>query len=255
MIKIVKYENNNDEFTKFLSSICDVRIIWGGDKTIEKIRKFPINSRSFDLTFADRYSICILNAKTIKKISNNDLENLVRKFYNDVFIFDQNACSSPHLIFWFGLNEKNTRFKFWEKLSKIIDKRYNIPDKAAVDKFSQFCRDTINLKEIKSQNKFGNMVYTILLKEINSEIENLRGKWGYFYEKEISNLSEVKNILTNKFQTMTYFGINKRQLETFARSNLKGIDRIVPIGQALEISLIWDGYDINKKLTRIIDIK
>ena len=59
MIKIVKYENNNDEFTKFLSSICDVRIIWGGDKSIEKIRKFPINSRSFDLTFADRYSICI----------------------------------------------------------------------------------------------------------------------------------------------------------------------------------------------------
>ena len=57
MIKIVKYENNNDEFTKFLSSICDVRIIWGGDKSIERIRKFPINSRSFDLTFADRYSI------------------------------------------------------------------------------------------------------------------------------------------------------------------------------------------------------
>ena len=105
-----------------------------------------------------------------------------------------------------GLNEKSTRLKFWEKLSKIIEKG-NIPDKAAVDKFSQFCRDTINLKEIKSQNNFGNMVYTILLKEINSEIENLRGKWGYFYEKEISNLSEIKNILTNKFQTMTYFGI------------------------------------------------
>ena len=255
MIKIVKYENNNDEFTKFLSSICDVRIIWGGDKSIERIRKFPINSRSFDLTFADRYSISILNTKTIKKISNNDLENLVKKFYNDVFIFDQNACSSPHLIFWLGFNEKNIRFKFWEKLSKIVKEKYNIPDKAAVDKFSQFCRDTINLKEIKSQKKFGNTIYTILLKEINSEVENLRGKWGYFYEKEISNLSEIKNILTNKFQTMTYFGINKRQLETFARSNLKGIDRIVPIGQALEISLIWDGYDINKTLTRIIDIK
>ena len=149
--------------------------------------------------------------KNNKKISNNDLENLVRKFYNDAFIFDQNACSSPHLVFWLGLNEKSTRLKFWKKLSKIIEKRYIIPDKAAVDKFSQFCRDTINLKEIKSQNNFGNMVYTILLKEINSEIENLRGKWGYFYEKEISNLSEIKNILTNKFQTMTYFGINKRQ--------------------------------------------
>ena len=83
-----------------------------------------------------------------------------------------------------GLNEKSTRLKFWEKLSKIIEKRYIIPDKAAVDKFSQFCRDTINLKEIKSQNNFGNMVYTILLKEINSEIENLEENGVIFMKKK-----------------------------------------------------------------------
>ena len=28
-----------------------------------------------------------------------------------------------------------------------------------------------------------------------------------------------------------------------------------PIGKALDIGLIWDGYDLNKFLTRIIDIK
>jgi len=45
-------------------------------------------------------------------------------------------------------------------------------------------------------------------------------------------------------------------LRNFAIKNrLDGIDRIVPIGQALDINFFWDGYDINKILTRIIDIR
>ena len=36
---------------------------------------------------------------------------------------------------------------------------------------------------------------------------------------------------------------------------MNGIDRIVPIGQALDINFYWDGYDINRILTRVIDIK
>ena len=29
-------------------------------------------------------------------------------------------------------------------------------------------------------------------------------------------------------------------------NKLKGIDRVVPVGQALEVDFNWDGYDINK---------
>ena len=34
-----------------------------------------------------------------------------------------------------------------------------------------------------------------------------------------------------------------------------GIDRIVPIGSALEMGIIWDGYDMIYSLTKIIDLK
>ena len=68
-------------------------------------------------------------------------------------------------------------------------------------------------------------------------------------------MNEIKKVLNDKFQTLTYFGIKKDKLESFVKSNLLGIDRIVPIGQALEIGFVWDGYDINKTLTRIVDIK
>ena len=37
--------------------------------------------------------------------------------------------------------------------------------------------------------------------------------------------------------------------------NTFGIDRVVPIGQALDMTFIWDGYDINRLLSREIEIR
>ena len=55
---------------------------------------------------------------------------------------------------------------------------------------------------------------------------------------------------------MTYFGVDKTELRDFVVNNrLSGIDRIVPIGKALDMDVIWDGYDIVRSLSRIIDVK
>ena len=40
-ISIVQYKNN-DSFTKKISSACDARVIWGGDKTVNEIRNFKL---------------------------------------------------------------------------------------------------------------------------------------------------------------------------------------------------------------------
>ena len=50
MIKIVKY-TSNDDFTKYLSSICDGRLIWGGNETIKRIKEFPVKEISKRLIF------------------------------------------------------------------------------------------------------------------------------------------------------------------------------------------------------------
>ena len=36
---------------------------------------------------------------------------------------------------------------------------------------------------------------------------------------------------------------------------LKGIDRIVPIGQALSIEFNWDGYELFNSMTRTISLR
>ena len=74
---------------------------------------------------------------------------------------------------------------------------------------------------------------------------------GGFFEYETKNISKVKEFVNNKYQTLTYFGIDKNKLKDFVfKNNLKGIDRIVPIGQSLNIGLMWDGYNIPIILSR-----
>ena len=54
MINIIKYEND-DIITKKISRISDARLIWGGDKTVDKIKSILTQSRCNDIAFPDRY--------------------------------------------------------------------------------------------------------------------------------------------------------------------------------------------------------
>ena len=148
MITIVRY-SNNDNYTKKISSICNGRIIWGGDNSIRNIRKFEINQRALDIAFADRYSFCALETMEILKLSTNEIERLVEKFYNDTYLVDQNACSSPHLILWLGKKANRAKEKFWKNLYNYVNKKYYLTETASIDKYTQLCRDILNLKNIK----------------------------------------------------------------------------------------------------------
>ena len=110
-ILILRYKNN-DSLTREISLKCDARIIWGGDKTINSIRKFELNERAREITFSDRYSICVINLNKLPLNNISIYKKLALDFYNDTYLVDQNACSSPHLIIWYGKNNMKKRNYF-----------------------------------------------------------------------------------------------------------------------------------------------
>ena len=256
-IVIIRYENN-DNYTKNISYKCNLRVIWGGDETIKKIRKFELNPSSTDITFADRSSICIIDSNSIIKLDSFSLSILVEKFYNDTYLVDQNACSSPHIIFWKGKKNVNRRAqkKFWDKLYALVIRKYNLEESSAVEKYTLLCKKINFLRNNCNFIKYENYIYILKLKKLFKNLDELRGKWGLFYEYETNNLNKISIFLNKKFQTMTYFGLDKNFCKKIVVDNLTdGIDRIVPIGQALDINLNWDGFDLNKSLTRVLEVK
>lgn len=254
-IKIVRY-SDNENFTKKLSLICDGRLIWGGNNTINQIRNYPIKEISRDISFADRNSFCIINTENLIKIEKKKLRDIALKFYNDTFLVDQNACSSPHLIFWLGKKNDKIRHKFWSVFYKIVEARYKLDDAAIFYKQDRLFSDFISKDNIKKFKKYGNLIYCVELEEKKIDPSKLISRWGYFYEVEIQKLDQLFKFSNVFTQTLTYFGFKNEDFrKILKRRNVDGIDRIVPIGQALDISLNWDGYDIISTLTKVIDIR
>lgn len=252
-IALVRYDRQSLA-TAYFSSICDVRIIWGGDNTIEQIRANKLPPRSFDVTFADRYSLCAINAD--KYIHESSPEKIALGFYNDTYLFDQNACTAPHLIIWLGSSEsiEIAQKIFWDNLYELVKSRYQIQPVIAVDKLTSFYNQAALSVQVKKTNTPDNLIWRIELNDLSKDIDEFRCTSGYFSEYKATSLFELSKTIDRKYQTLSYYGIEKDDLIQFINQvKPKGIDRIVPIGKTTDFSLTWDGFNLIESLSRRIE--
>ena len=253
-IILVRYDHKVN-YSEYFSSLCDVRIIWGGDETISNVRKNTIPARSFDITFADRYSLCIINSKNFLK--QKKYKHVAQGFYNDTYLFDQNACTAPHLIVWTGNDNEIFKAKkiFWKNLHDIVKTQHHVQPVIAVDKLTSFYNSAINLEKIKKEDSKDNLLWNVRLDSLDKDIEKYKCNSGFFSEYNAKSINELSTIVNRKYQTLAYYGIEKSELIDFIKKiRPKGIDRIVPIGKTLDFSLTWDGYNLIDMLSRKIDI-
>jgi folate-dependent tRNA-U54 methylase TrmFO/GidA len=88
--------------------------------------------------------------------------------------------------------------------------------------------------------------------------EDLHGEFagaGTFFDGTIERLTALAASVRRRDQTLSHFGFAEEELRSLARAlNGRGIDRMVPVGQALAFDRRWDGYDLFQELTRQISV-
>lgn len=248
---LVKYAKESSATADF-SALADARMIWGGDETIKTLKSLDTKPRCVDIAFADRYSLCLIDANKILEADDNTMQRLAENFYTDTYLMDQNACSSPQLIYWLNDSAK-ARDKFWQYVFENANKKYILQDAVAVDKYTQMCEDAITCDLVKDITHNENLLYRVELNSIDDNVENLRGKGGYFYEYALDDMRKLFEIINEKYQTITYFGVDAQGLrDNLIEKYVNGVDRIVPIGKAMDIGVFWDGHDLVRELARKI---
>ncbi|MBI1860417.1 MAG: acyl-CoA reductase [Deltaproteobacteria bacterium] len=246
----------SDALTTEFSQVCRARVIWGGDETVCHIRRLPLPARTIDLAFADRASLMLIDPQAVIGASREERHALAHKFFNDTYLMDQNACSSPHLILWKGLDVEKGQDLFWTAVAGEVEKNYPMSLKQAADKYVWLCQDAIEQPDVTTFEHASKGVYRIGLKTVPSHSKRLRGHSGYFYECTLSHWDELTHFVDEKYQTATYFGVDPLEVrEAIMRNGLTGLDRIVKVGDALDIGVIWDGLDIVATLSRIVDVR
>lgn len=254
-VRLVRYDREMSAITRALSSRCDVRVIWGGDDTIADIRRSPIPARAFDVTFADRYSFCVIEAA--RYLEHDSPRSIAEGFFNDTYLFDQNACTAPHLVVWLGdpADVREAQSRFWPALHAVVAEKYELQAVSAVDKRAMAYRFAATHEQTRVTPQDDNLLTRVELAHLEVDIEDWRSACGYFYEYRATSLEEVAPIVDRRYQTLAYLGVDADALRSFVVDRrLTGIDRIVPIGHTLDFSLEWDGYDLVSTLSRVVTV-
>ena len=72
------------------------------------------------------------------------------------------------------------------------------------------------MDNIKSFKKYKNNIYTIQIKNLNKNIDSLRGNYGYFYEMNSKKiLIFSKKLLIKKFKQLPISDLKKIYLKIF----------------------------------------
>jgi hypothetical protein len=254
----IEYDSSMTDITRQLSLMCDVRVIWGSDETVTKVRKFEIKPSTIDVTFSDRYSLGILNLKYIQNLNKSQIYDLSLKLFKDIFLMDQNACSSPHLIILYGDLNSKVKIKLkelWKKVSGHVNKNNYEFDNMPVEKLFIGFKNLILNENIKTF-KINYNLYQNILKKLPDDISKLRGKYGNIFLYNTKRLNTLNKYFIKKVQTITYFGFEKDFLKKKILNEIpRGVDRIVPVGNAIDMDINWDGYNLIETLSRNIILK
>ncbi|EGQ27057.1 acyl-CoA reductase superfamily protein [Sporosarcina newyorkensis 2681] len=236
--------------TAVISEACHTRVIWGGDQTIQAIRQVPLAPLANELAFPDRFSLAVLSSEAVVALTEVELDVLTERFYNDVFWFDQMACSSPRLIIWTGKSQEQAKAHFWTAFEKKInDKRYELIAATQVLKYTT----ALWMAASDEVTKVSPSTYIsrVQLEDIPTIARERHCGGGLFYEYDTVDVVGAAALLVDKDQTVTYFGLDQQELRHFVDSvHTRGVDRIVPIGQALDFSGVWDGQNFLTSFTR-----
>lgn len=253
--RLVRY-GHDPEVTAAFSTACDVRVLWGGDATVARLRAVPLPVHATEVTFPDRFAFALLDSAAVAALDEVALRGLADRFVTDAYWFDQMACSSPRLLVWRGTEEAAVAAaRFFPAVREAVERvGYRTPLSAVLGKLVHAASAAVD-EPVRRIGRLGNEVFTLELSTLDGFGREGPGG-GLFYTATVGDLAEVAEFVGRRDQTVTHFGFAEAELRALAeRANGRGIDRLVPVGRALALHRFWDGLDLLAAFTRLTHVQ
>ncbi len=233
----------------------DARVLWGGDAKIEAFANVPLRRGGKSVWFGDRYSMGVLDGERVRGLDDAGRQELAAQIVNDIYVFQQMACSSPHVLYIVGDPERHEgalRKLFDAVAAAAAEKGFEPATGHAIQKLVEIFA-AAGRGDADAVYRGGNLL-TAARTDAARDTENRIGG-GYVEYRYIKALGDLDPRLREHHQTLTYFGFEIGQMTEFASSRASpGLTRIVPMGQALDFDYVWDGYDLPRELTRLVRV-
>ena len=278
----VSYDKASD-LSAWISAESDARLMWGGDTSVALIKQNTAKETCRDFEFADKYSIAIVHQSELDKDALDPEFPLAKALWRDTQAFQQQACSSPRILFIAEgalLAEGSTKASKEESRAVLFSRLDRLAREAGGEwaQNNRVNEHLVTLQSIAAQTPACgpiqaqvvsdedpldakllqlSTISVIQVNALSSALIEAHSGNGLFYIQEISSLPAVANELLNttvsKLQTIGISTGMYNEKQTLIDSLSERVShpryRIQPLGQALDFSFVWDGYNLLEGLS------
>ena len=250
----IHYPSTSD-LGALISKCSDARVVWGGDAKVAAFAPLPLRNGGKSIWFGDRSSFSVLKGAALQELNDEGRSALARRLFNDIFVFDQMACSSPHVLYVVG--DEGIHRPAVEPLLKSLAHLATVSGQTSAT--GHFMRKMVAAHRAAAIGAASAIEWRDA--SLTSVVSSASGRpadrigGGFLWIVYISSTRDLSTLATERDQTVTHFGFKPEEVgdltEVVAQS---GISRFAPVGSALDFDFVWDGYDISFELTRLVRI-
>jgi hypothetical protein len=247
---------HDDAITTALSAWCAHRVIWGGDETVAAIRPLPLPSHASERVFGSKYSFSVIDAARYRAAPEDVRAQVASGFFNDLFWFDQMACSSPQVVFWVGAREaaETAAGDFERALQAEVGRRQFVPPVSSAVHRRTYAFGLAASTDVRVVLEHPGFVGVHLRDRAALDKDVCGG--GLIRHAPVARLSEVLAFIDEGDQTLTHWGLDGEALRELAiGAGVRGLDRLVPIGEALAFDVVWDGFHLIDDVLRRVRVR
>lgn len=252
-IFMAAFEHGRRDLHEAMAQAVDGAMIWGGQEAVLQVRALPFPHWARLAVFGPRISVAAMDAAAWSDLQER--ESWCRRLARDVWQFDQQACSSPQVLF-LERDSNRSSAEFVQFLRRAFESenqahpRRTIP--AGLTSAITLARASWLLQDSTHSAVFPlSPDWTLLLGSGSDIPQPTQGKT--LTVLEVDNLLEPVSKFDGNVQTLG-LGVSdtEKEREITRTAGKKGVDRIVKLGRMHVFVPPWDGSDLIRPMVRMV---
>lgn len=237
-VSLVSFPGRDEGLSRDFSLSADCRVIYGSDEAVQAISCLPHQVHADTIVYGPKYSFAVFDKEMIESA---DFSSMLKGLAQDIVLYNQAACSSPHTIFF----EKSSvsLHKIAEELKLALQ---SLPERMFFPLDEGIAISIINIRArylLDSSRDIllpDDLKWTICINDTISLEEPVQGRCVFV--KEVSDVDESLPLVTRKVQTVALGMADHERKERYVRElAYRGVDRVMAPGTMHEYTQPWDG--------------
>ncbi|MGA2372305.1 MAG: acyl-CoA reductase [Candidatus Korobacteraceae bacterium] len=252
-VRLLVFDHERLDLHRAMAQSVDGAMIWGGEEAVTEIRSLPFPHWARLAVFGPRISVAAMDAASWSDLAVR--EALCRRIARDVWQFDQQACSSPQVLF-LEKKEGHSAGDFVQALRAAFETENRIHPRETIPAAltSAICQARASwlLEDVANSAIFpAGPEWTILLGQGSEIPQPTEGKTLTILE--VNDLLETAAKLDGNVQTLgLVLADPERESALASVAASRGVDRIVQLGRMHVFTPPWDGVDLIRIMVRMV---